>query len=209
MRMIKTIIADDHKLFRNGLKFILTEMENIEVIADVSNGVELLDMLKIVKPDIVLLDINMPEMNGIDASKKALALYPDLKILVLSMYGDEQYYNAMIDIGVKGFVLKDTDNTELKTAINSIVNDNPYFSQELLIKLIRNKKTNDSIKLTKREREVLTMICKGFANGEISRELNLSQRTVERHRAKLLQKTETHNSISMVIYAIKNNLVEI
>jgi DNA-binding NarL/FixJ family response regulator len=209
MSIIKVIIADDHKLFRNGLKFILSEMENIEVIADVSNGKELLEFLQIVKPDIVLLDINMPEMNGIEATKKALELYPELKILILTMYGDEQYYNTMIDLGVKGFVLKDTDNTELKNAIHSIVNNNSYFSQELLLRLIRNKKTNDDIKLTRREREVLAMICKGLGNGEISAQLNLSQRTVERHRASLLSKTSTHNSIAMVIYAIKNNLVEI
>lgn len=209
MNKIKVIIADDHKLFRNGLKFILNEMENIEVISDVSNGKELLEMLEVVKPDIVLLDINMPEMNGIEATKKALELYPDLRILILTMYGDEQYYNTMIDLGVKGFVLKDTDNTELKNAIHSIINNNPYFSQELLLKLIKNKKTDDSVKLTRREREVLALICKGFGNGEISDQLNLSQRTVERHRASLLSKTNTHNSIAMVIFAIKNNLVEI
>jgi len=210
MEKIKVIIADDHKLFRNGLKFILNEMENIEVVSDVSNGKELLELLEVTTPDIVLLDINMPEMNGIEATKKALELYPDLKILILTMYGDEQYYNTMIELGVKGFVLKDTDNTELKNAIHSIINNNPYFSQELLLKLIRNKKSDgDGIKLTRREKEILSMICKGLGNGEISDQLHLSQRTVERHRASLLSKTNTHNSIAMVIYAIKNNLVEI
>lgn len=172
MNKIKIIIADDHKLFRNGLKFILNEMENVEVVSDVSNGLELLDILQVEKPDIVLLDINMPEMNGIEASKKVLSLYPNLKILVLSMHGEEQYYNTMIDIGVKGFVLKDTDNSELKTAITSIVNGNTYFSQDLLLKLIRNNKVNGNIKLSKREKEVLKLICKGFANGEISQQLD-------------------------------------
>ncbi len=206
---IKVIIVDDHQLFRNGLKFILSEIENIEIVGEASNGKEFLEILKFIKPNLVLMDISMPEMNGIEASQKALEKYPDLKILVLSMFGEDAYYNTMIDIGVKGFILKDTDNSELRTAISTILNGNTYFSQELLLKIIRNKNTASTIKLSRRETEVLALICKGLSTNQISDQLHISHRTVERHRANLLDKTDSSNSISLAIFAIKNNLVKI
>jgi len=209
MSKAQVIIVDDHKLFRSGLKFILNEIGNIEVVAEASNGRESLELLKKHKPDILIMDINMPEMNGVDASREALSLYPDIKILVLSMFGDDEYYNTMIDLGVKGFILKDSDNKELKNAISAILSGNTYFSQELLIKLIRNKSVANKIQLTPREYEVLTYICKGMSTIQISEVLNISDRTVERHRASLLLKTESANSISMAIFAIKNNLVKL
>lgn len=205
----KIIIVDDHRLFRNGLKFILGEIEGIEVIGEASNGKEFLDLLQFIKPDLVLMDISMPEMNGVEACRLAIEKYPDLKVLVLSMFGEDAYYNTMIDIGVKGFILKDTDNSELKTAIQSILNGSSYFSQELLLKLIRNKNVSPGIKLSRREFEILALICKGLSTNQISEILHISHRTVERHRASLLDKTESSNSISLAIYAIKNNLIKV
>jgi DNA-binding NarL/FixJ family response regulator len=204
---IKVIIVDDHKLFRNGLKFILGEIEDLEVIGEASNGIEFLELLKFIKPDLVLMDISMPEMNGVEACQRAFEIYPDLKVLVLSMFGEDAYYNTMIDLGVKGFILKDTDNSELRTAIHTILNGNSYFSQELLLKLLRNKSAVPGIKLSRRETEILALICKGLSTNQISEQLHISHRTVERHRASLLDKTESSNSISMAIYAIKNNLI--
>jgi len=209
MKKAKIILVDDHQLFRNGLRFILSETEGLDIIAEASNGKELLDALKVMTPDLILMDINMPEMNGIEATRRALQVNPDLKILVLSMFGDEEYYNAMIDLGVKGFLLKDADNQELHTAIHKVLEGNTYFSQELLLQLIRNKTTSDIIKLTRREHEILELICKGHSTGEIGDILSISSRTVERHRAALLEKTNSNNSIKMVIFAIKNNLVKI
>jgi len=205
----KIIIVDDHKLFRNGLRFILNEIEGVEVIGEASNGKEYLELLNYLKPDIVIMDISMPEMNGIEACRKSLEKDKNLKILVLSMFGEDAYYNSMIDIGVKGFILKDTDNNELKTAINSIMSGSSYFSQELLLKLIRNKNVPAGIKLSRRETETLDLICKGFSTNQISEQLHISQRTVERHRASLLHKTDSSNSISLAMYAIKNNLVKL
>jgi DNA-binding NarL/FixJ family response regulator len=205
----KIIIVDDHKLFRNGLRFILSEIEGVEIVGEASNGKEFLELLKFLKPDLVLMDISMPVMNGVEASREALEKYPNLKILVLSMFGEDAYYNTMIDIGVKGFILKDSDNSELKNAIQSILKGNNYFSQDLLLKLIRNKTSAPSIKLSRRESEILTLICKGYSTNLISEQLHISHRTVERHRASLLSKTDSSNSISLVIYAIKNNLVSI
>ena len=203
------IIVDDHKLFRSGLRFILGEIEGVEVIGEASNGKEYLELLEYLKPDLVIMDISMPEMNGIEACQRSLEKDKNLKILVLSMFGDDAYYNSMIELGVKGFILKDTDNNELKTAINAIMSGSTFFSQELLIKLIRNKNVPSGIKLSRRETEILALICKGFSTNQISEQLHISQRTVERHRASLLSKTESSNSISMAIYAIKNNLVKL
>lgn len=206
---ITVAIVDDHQLFRSGLQFILESEPDIEVIIEASNGKQFLSFLENYRPDVVLMDINMPEMDGIEASKKALEKYPDLHVLVLSMYSDIDYYNTMIDIGVKGFILKDIENKELGNAIRKIHNGGNYFSQELLLRLIKNKPDGMQIELTKREKEVLELICQGYSNQEISDKLYISQRTVERHRSSLLDKTNSKNSISLVIYSIKNNLIKI
>lgn len=206
---INVALVDDHQLFRNGIRFILEETEDIEVIFEASNGVEFLELLKLSKPDVVLMDISMPEMDGVEATKRALEKHPDLHVLVLSMFSDIDYYNTMIDLGVKGFILKDIDNQELLSAIRKVNNGGNFFSQELLLQLIKKKPGENDISLTNREKEVLELICKGFSNQEISEQLFISQRTVERHRASLLEKTESKNSISLVIFAIKNGLVKI
>jgi len=206
---IQVAIIDDHQLFRNGLKFIIENEDDMEVSIEASNGKQFLSYLPNLKPEVALMDINMPEMDGVETSKKALEIYPDLHILVLSMYSDVEYYNTMIDLGVKGFILKDIDNKELTEAIRRVHAGGNYFSQELLLKLIKNKPEEGSIDLTPREREVLELICKGYSNLQISEELFISQRTVERHRSSLLFKTDSKNSISLVVFAIKNNLVKI
>jgi len=208
-RKYKVIIADDHALFRQGLKFILEELENIEVIGDVANGRELIEITRELVPDLVIMDINMPQVNGIEASRIMLQEFPELKILVISMYGDEQYYNSVIENGVKGFILKDAENFELKVAIGSILNGKTYFSQELLLKMIRNRQSNEQITLSQREREILELLCQGYSSMEIAGKLFLSERTVENHRASLLDKTGCRNSLSMVLFAIRNNLVNI
>jgi DNA-binding NarL/FixJ family response regulator len=206
---ISVAIVDDHQLFRSGLHFILENEPDIEVVIEASNGKQFLNYLTDFKPDVVLMDINMPEMDGVEASKLAIEKSPDLNILVLSMYSDIEYYNTMIDIGVKGFILKDIENKELANAIRKVYNGGNYFSQELLLRLIKNKPDGEVIELTNREKEVLELICQGYSNQEISTKLFISQRTVERHRSSLLFKTDSKNSISLVVYSIKNNLVKI
>lgn len=205
----KIIIVDDHNLFRNGLKFIMEDMDDVEVVAEASNGKEFLQLLDVVSPDLVLMDISMPVMNGIEATRIALDKQPDLNILVLTMFGEDAYYNTMIELGVKGFLLKDAENQELKDGIRTILRGGTFFSQELLLNLIKHRSSNEPVILTRREQEVLALICKGYSNSQISEELHISQRTVERHRSNLLLKTESNNSISLVVYAIKNNLVTI
>ncbi|MGD2034185.1 MAG: response regulator transcription factor [Bacteroidales bacterium] len=206
---IQVAIVDDHQLFRNGLKFIIGNENDMEVVIEASNGKQFLELIPNLKPEVVLMDINMPELDGVETTKRALEKYPDLDILVLSMYGDVEYYNTMIDLGVKGFILKDIDNNELTEAIRRVHAGGNYFSQELLLKLIKTKPEEGGIELTPREKEVLNLICKGYSNQQISEELFISQRTVERHRSSLLFKTDSKNSISLVVYAIKNHLVKI
>jgi DNA-binding NarL/FixJ family response regulator len=208
-RKIGVALVDDHQLFRNGLRFIIDNEPDIQVVIEASNGKEFLFFLDNVKPDVVLMDISMPEMDGVEATKNALAKYPDLNILVLSMYSDVEYYNTMIELGVKGFILKDIDNSELAIAIRKVYAGGNYFSQELLLNLIKNKPEAEGVDLTKREKEVLELICKGYSNQQISEELFISQRTVERHRSSLLYKTDSKNSVSLVVFAIKNKLVKI
>jgi len=208
-KKFKIIIADDHALFRQGLKLILEDIETIEVVADVANGKELIEAVRELLPDLIIMDINMPQVNGIEASRTILQEHTDMKILVVSMYGDEQYYNSVIENGVKGFILKDAENTELRLAVNAILNGKTYFSQELLLKLINNRKNSDQISLTQRERQILKLICQGFNTTEIASKLFLSERTVENHRANLLDKTGCRNSLSLVLYAFRNNLVDL
>jgi DNA-binding NarL/FixJ family response regulator len=203
------IIVDDHRLFRSGLKYIVDESGKYQVIGEASNGVELLELLENITPQLVILDINMPVMNGIEATKQALNKYPDLNILILSMYGETEYYTTLLDLGIKGFVLKDVDNEEFFLAINKILTGGTYFSQELLLNIIRKNTLPNPVNLSRREKEILAFIGLGLSNQEISIKLAISQRTVERHRTNLLEKTGSKNSVRLIIYALKNNLISI
>jgi DNA-binding NarL/FixJ family response regulator len=208
-KKIKVAIVDDHQLFRNGLRFIIENETDMEIVIEASNGKEFLFYLENLRPDVVLMDINMPEMDGVETTRQAVLKFPDLHILVLSMYSEIEYYNTMIELGVRGFILKDIDNAELVAAIRKVNSGGTYFSQELLLRLIKQKPESPGIELTRREKEVLELICKGHSNQKISEDLYISQRTVERHRSSLLDKTNSRNSISLVVYAIKNHLVKI
>jgi DNA-binding NarL/FixJ family response regulator len=201
------IIVDDHRLFRSGLKYILDESDKYQVLAQASNGIELMELLETIKPQLVIMDIQMPKMNGIEASRLARARYADLNILILSMYGETEYYNTLLDLGIRGFVLKDADNDEFLLAINKVLSGETYFSQELLLNIIRNNTLTDSVTLSPREKEILVLVSQGYSNLEISGILNISNRTVERHRTHLLEKTGSKNSIRLIIYALKNNLI--
>lgn len=161
MEKIKVFIADDHQLFRDGLKYIFSQSKDFTVCGEASNGKELVDTIDGANPDIILLDINMPVMDGLAAAREVLKKNPKQHILVLSMYDSEEYYNAFIDMGVKGFLLKDSSNQELITAIQKILKGDSYFSQQLLMKIIKNKDEAEYVHLTAREKEVLQLICKG------------------------------------------------
>lgn len=212
MDTIKIILVDDHTLFRKGMMFLLNTYDDIKIIAEASNGQELLDILSSQQADVVLIDIEMPVMNGIDATQKAIERYPDLKIISLSMYGEESYYYKMINAGAKGFILKNSDIDEVTTAIRTVMNGSTYFSSDVLYNVVKNitevsEKKENLPQLSEREMEVLEHICKGLSNEEIGQILFISKRTVEKHRANLLAKTNCKNTANLVMYAIDNKLI--
>lgn len=216
METIRVIIVDDHTLFSNGLRLLLDGYQNIKVVAEAASGKEFLLQLNKpeLMPDVVLMDINMPEMNGIEATQKALETNPCLKMIALSMYGDEEYYYKMIDAGAKGFILKDSEITEVVKAIQSVYAGGTFFSQDLLYNVVRNMKSvtksqHQVAQVSDRELEVLEQICRGLNNQEIADLLFISKRTVDKHRASLLSKTNSKNTANLVMYAIENKLVNL
>jgi DNA-binding NarL/FixJ family response regulator len=213
MGKIRIIIADDHQLFRNGLKILLDSFPEFEVTGEASNGEEFLKLIKNTEADIALMDINMPEMDGIEATRKGLRICPGINIIALSMYGEEEYYYKMVDAGAKGFLLKDSDIAEVKEAIMTVTKGGSYFSQELLYHVIQKIKHREheskSANLSKREKEILFKICEGLSNQEIAETLFISKRTVDKHRANLLGKTNSKNTASLILFAIRNKLIEI
>lgn len=212
----KVILADDHTLFRTGLKLLINNKDDFKVMAEVSNGIELLDALSKDNFDVILLDISMPEMDGFQAAEKIKILYPNIPIITLSMFGEEEYYFKMVGIGVKGFLLKNSDFDEVYNALLTVVSGGSYFSQELLQNLVNNfqvannqveQENNNSLSV--REKEILILICKGLSNKEIGNMLFISKRTVDKHRANILEKTNSKNTANLVIYSITNHIVEI
>jgi len=209
---MEILLVDDHTLFRNGLKMLLDTLNGYKVTGEASNGKEFLELIVKHDYDIVFLDIEMPEINGIEAAKRAIDLKPALKIITLSMYGDEEYYDQMVDAGAKGFLLKNTNIQEVKTAIDTVMSGGNYFSQELMQNLLRNYRSAREQKepeadLSDREIEILLLICSGLSNQEIGDQLFISKRTVEKHRANILCKTSCKNTAGLVMYAIKHQLI--
>lgn len=213
MEKLRIHLVDDHSLFREGLKFLLLRSNFIAEVEESENGRIFLEKLHIAKPDIVIMDIQMPEVDGITASKIALEKYPDLKIIALSMFSEEEYYTKMIDVGVKGFLLKNSQFEDVQKAIIEVYEGNNFFSPEILDHIISSmykKKTEKPVlDLTEREIEVLYNICKGLSNQEIADSLCISKRTVDKHRENLLLKTEAKNTAGLVVYAIKNGIFEV
>jgi DNA-binding NarL/FixJ family response regulator len=215
MKKPDIIIVDDHLIFRQGLKSLITAENFAAVIGEASNGKEFLELLSSLKPDLVLMDIDMPHMNGIEATQRALEIMPDLKIIIFTMFGDEEYYYKMIDLGVKGFILKSSGINELEKAIHDVMLGESYFSNELLRKIINNfsrkniQKSTENASLTDRELEILQQICLGLNNEEIAHKLFISATTVKTHRSNLLEKTGCKNTPALILYAIKHKMVSL
>ncbi|GAB7087662.1 response regulator transcription factor [Marinifilum fragile] len=209
--VLKIAVVDDHELFREGLKFLLEQqMENCE-IKEAGNGKDLMILLSGWYADIVLMDIEMPVMNGIESSKEVCKKYPNTKIIALSMHANENYYSEMINAGAKAFLLKNSKFEEVQQAIEAVINDNSFFSTEILESIFKNlsHKYNNKSDLTQREIEILYNICKGLSNHEIANQLCISKRTVDKHRENLLLKTQSKNTASLVVYAIKHHIFEV
>jgi DNA-binding NarL/FixJ family response regulator len=213
--MIKIHIVEDYQIFRVGLKAILAEIPYVKVIGESANGREFLALISLELPDIVFMDIKMPEMDGLKATEEALAKYPDLKIIILSSFGEEEYINRLIQLGISGFILKNSDKSIIEKAIQEVSSGNHYFSAEIMSVLVKSiyrsshEKSSESVSLSGREIEVLNLLCKGYANKEIAEKLFISHRTVEGHKSRLIQKTGHTNSLGLILWAMKNNIVSL
>ena len=217
MEPYKIFLVDDHTLFRNGLRGLLDSREDCVVVGEASTGEEFLEQLQECDADVIFMDIAMPGIKGDEATARALEIRPDLKVITLSMFGDDDYYFRMVSVGAKGFLLKSSDIDEVIAAIETVATGGSYFSQELLDSLVSNLRTTpqpdneqvDEESLSERELEVLLEICRGLSNQQIADKLFISKRTVDKHRANILAKTGCPNTANLVVYAIKHNLVEI
>ena len=210
----KVIVVDDHELFRRGVVMVINKMENTKVIGEASNGKEFLHMLNSAKPDIVFMDIRMPEMKGVDATIEAISRYPEMKIIALSMFGEEEYLQKMINAGAVGFLLKNSSIEEIERGIISVKAGKNCYSNELLGYFTNkyiSKEADDTsnIKLTRRELEVLSLVAQGLSNQEIADKLFISKRTVDGHKANLIQKTGSKNIVDLLIYSVRKGIIEI
>ncbi|HIZ15145.1 MAG TPA: response regulator transcription factor [Candidatus Tidjanibacter faecipullorum] len=209
----RILLADDHALFLSGLSGLLARRPECEVVGTAANGAECLELIRTVPHDVVLMDIDMPVMDGIEATERALAEHPDEKIITLSMHAEETFYFRMVEAGAKGFILKSADLDEVVAAIHVVCEGGSFFSQELLQHLVGSLKTSRHDQpeelLSDREKEILLLICKGLSNQEIGDRLFISKRTVDKHRANILEKTGCKNTANLVVWAIKNSVVAI
>ena len=212
----RIILVDDHSLFRNGLRGLLERNEGFRVVGEASSGEEFLSLLEqeSFAADIVFMDFSMPGLDGAQTTERALARRPDLRIITLSMFGEESYYSCMVEAGARGFLLKDSDIGDVLEAIAAVMGGGSYFSPRLLSSLTgrMHAREHDELaddQLSSREREILVAVCRGLSNQEIADELFISKRTVDKHRANILEKTGCKNTASLVVYAIRNGIVDI
>lgn len=214
---IRVALVDDHDLFREGMGTIIARMEHIELVMEASNGIELLKGLESTPVDVILMDLEMKEMDGIEASKQVPEKFPDVKILVLTMHNQDRMISYMMESGVHGYLLKNTRKEELEEAIRKVHEKGFYFNDKtsgaMLSSLRKKKATRPSFNysgyLTSREQEVLVFICKGMTMPEIGEQLFISHRTVEGHRQSLMNKLNVKNTAGLVVKAIRENLVTI
>lgn len=211
---IKVMLTDDHGLVREGVRSLLESDYTIKVIGEAKDGIECLEKLKVIRPDILLLDINMPNMNGIETLEKIKKIDNSLKVLILTMHSEVEYLIKAIDIGVNGYILKNSSSLELKTAIDLVMNGESYF-QPCLVSMMnsrvcdRSDDAEKTKKLTKRELEILKQVSKGMLNKEIAINLNISERTVKNHISNIFKKIDVSDRTQAAIFAIKNNIVDL
>lgn len=206
MSKYKILVADDHAMIRSGLRLLLTENNDLEVAGEASTGEEAIEQHLSLRPDLIILDISMPDMNGMDVAREMLANDPDARIIILSMYSDEEYIARCMEYGVKGYVIKSETSDELAYAVDMVLRGRTYFSsqvQKVIFKkytddVIRKTKKEPEISLTSREIEIVKLIACGLTSQQIADKLFISSRTVENHRANLMKKVNVRNAIELV-----------
>jgi DNA-binding NarL/FixJ family response regulator len=213
---IKLMIADDHEIYRDGFKLMLSKFPEIILTGEAANGRELLDLATTLKPDVILTDIKMPVMDGIEATKKLAALFPETGIICLSMYDDDELIIEMLEAGATGYLIKNAGKDQIIEAIKTVYNGDPYYcktTSHKLTQMIAKSRFNPYKKTVKtefseREEEIIACICTEMTNKQIADKLFISVRTVEGHRLKILEKMRVKNTVGLVVYAIKNGIVK-
>ena len=211
---VKIMIADDHSMIREGLKNLLELDGDIQVIAEAVDGEDCLEKLQLVKPDVLLLDINMPKKNGLEVLKSLKSRRSKLKVLVLTVHNETEYLMKAVDIGVNGYVLKDSESAELKKAIFTVADGETYIQPSLIpalnAKMIETNKDAEKIKsLTKRELDVLKLLAVGMFNKEVGKRLEISERTVKNHVSNIFKKLGVTDRTQAAVFAIRNNIFQI
>lgn len=216
MSQIKVAIADDHKIFRKGVILSLRTYPNIKFVQEADNGEELINGLAESQPDIVLMDLRMPQKDGIETTKQISKLYPNIKVLVLTMYEDERFVSHLMENGANGYLLKSADPSEIKKAIMEVMARgyylNNFVNRVLLKKSHARAKTipslNSEIVLNDKEREVIRLLCMEYTAQEIAQKMEISPRTVEAIKDRLMERFGTKNTAGLVFFAVKNNLID-
>lgn len=217
-KIYRIILVDDHKIFREGVSFVLSQLKDFHVAGEASNGKEFLEILEYTPADIVLMDISMPVIDGLTATIQALAKYPSLKIIALTMSCDNEHFYKMVQAGISGFLLKESGKEELVKALSAVTKNETYFPQNLLHRLILQSVPfpmnsslpgNNELRFTLIESQILKFICKGLTVAQIAEKLSMSIRGVENCKNDLMIRTGSKNCINLSVFAIKNNLVNI
>ncbi len=216
MSEIKVAIADDHQIFRKGVILSMRPYTNIKFVMEAENGDDLLAKIPDSMPDVVLCDLKMPVKDGIDTTKVITKTYPNIRVIILTMYEDERFVGHLMDCGAAGYLLKSTEPAEIKRAIMDVMRTgfylNPFVNKVLIKKNYSKQKFNPSLTtevvLSEREKEVLTLVCMEFTAAEIAQKMDISARTVEAIKDRLMERFGVKNSVGLVFYAMKNSLID-
>jgi DNA-binding NarL/FixJ family response regulator len=215
--MIRLFLVDDHKIIRDGLRSVLTDEPTLQVVGEAGNGQELLELLKTTPTDVVLLDVNMPVMDGFATARHLHQHYPQVRVLALSMLNDDTHVGRMLDSGAHGYVLKSAGKDEIFQAIQAVMDGRQYLGSEIGLALLQRALQNPSAPetpasktggLSKRELEVLQLIAEGMTNAEIADKLFTSKRTIETHRQNIIEKTQAKNTAALIKFAARNGLLQ-
>ena len=211
MSKIKLLIADDHKILLEGIVSLLQSEGSFDVAATAGNGLEVMELVNKNDYDVCLLDFNMPGLDGMETAKLIKASKPDIKIIMLTTYNDKEIISELVHIGVSGYLLKNSDKSELAEAIKKVMSGRYYFSaevEEIIMQGVAEKKNTEVITLTDRETEIVKLLGKEYTNEKIANELHISYRTVETHRKNIMQKTKSHNLAGLLKHAYSKGLIQ-
>jgi len=215
LKKLRILLADDHGVVRKGLRFLLESEPDLEVVGEAADGRQAVDMAEELRPDVVVMDIAMPWLNGIDATGQIVKQQPAVGVIMLSMHSDEEYLVRTLTAGAKGYLLKDSAETDLVQAVHSVSDGKPFFSPAIAktlledyVRRLQQRGLSDSYELlSDREKEVLQLLAEGKTNKDVANLLNLSTHTVETHRTHIMQKLNLHNTAEIVLYAVRKKII--